>query len=515
MQYDEWLLSAHSTSLEVLKEAEGVDESCLTCHSTDFTWTANLIEKMGDEAGRDPITPETAQFGVTCASCHNPHLFESQNFMVADTESLCASCHANPPNNIYHPASQIFTGLPLVEGITGDPSPHFAAEDGPDCLTCHLNQIPTHNAGVRTSHTMSPVVPGMIEGVDSCTGCHSDLDPAYLGEFMTSQQAKVAANMALVQQSITQDSPAWVRNAAAVVAYDGSNGLHNTAYINKLVDALLVETGAVAVDPISQPIPAQSPDECLECHQDTHRDWQGSPHANASQNADFLTEFADQGRPNYCMSCHASGYDPSTGTYAFEGVVCTTCHQTVAGEHPPAPLTPGDSSALCGQCHSGAHAPSYNEWLVSDHRAAGIDCVDCHTPHDNGLVLGDVNASCGDCHQSAMQDQVHMTEDLTCVDCHMGIKTTEGGIHVVSTGHTMQIDPGICSDCHGDIHALTRDETSGQLVDLREADKLQAEIADLQTEADNNLNTGVVGGALGMVMIGMMLTVLLRFRRVL
>ena len=79
-----------------------------------------------------------------------------------------------------------------------------------------------------------------------------------------------------------------------------------------------------------------------------------------------------------------------------------------AAEHPPAPMPLASASSDCGRCHSGEHAPEYGEWLVSGHSDFNVDCVDCHTPHDNSLRLGDVNATCSDCHSEAMNDEVHM-----------------------------------------------------------------------------------------------------------
>ena len=214
-----------------------------------------------------------------------------------------------------------------------------------------------------------------------------------------------------------------------------------------------------------------------------------------------MQEFAIQGRPNYCMSCHASGYDANTGAHALEGVVCTTCHLIEAGaEHPPAPVDKAAASSDCGRCHSGAHAPTYDEWLVSDHKRAGIDCVDCHTPHDNGLLLGDVNATCGDCHAEALVDDIHMGEDMTCVDCHMSREVNRNGSIVRTTGHTMSIDPSTCAECHGNTHLLSvremdRTEDAGQVEDLEQ------EIDDLEESSEQDRNSAIIGGALGAVIL--------------
>jgi hypothetical protein len=263
-------------------------------------------------------------------------------------------------------------------------------------------------------------------------------------------------------------------------------------------------------------VPVQDPTTCAECHRDEMRTWQASPHANSSLNDNFLQEFGSQGRPSYCLSCHASGYNAETGDYQFEGVVCGRCHvATSEGEHPPAPISVADAPALCGQCHSGAHAPTYDEWLVSDHSVAGVDCVDCHTPHDNGLVLGDVNTTCGDCHQSAVTDEIHMGADMTCVDCHLTRRMTEGSVHVLTTGHTMAIDPSVCAECHGNTHLLNAEDFNRSPEEIAEVTELREEITRLEDVASENRYSSIIGGALGMMVLLAVLYLLNRLRRLL
>jgi predicted CXXCH cytochrome family protein len=216
------------------------------------------------------------------------------------------------------------------------------------------------------------------------------------------------------------------------------------------------------------------------------------------------------------MNCHASGYNPDTNTYAFEGIVCSSCHKlTTEAEHPPAPVDIGDASTVCGQCHSGAHAPTYDEWLVSDHKKAGVDCVDCHTPHNNGLLRGEVNATCADCHQETLVDEVHMNQEMTCVDCHMNRRTTENGIHVVSTGHTMSIDPAVCSECHGNIHELSVKESHRPAEETSQIENLETKVTDLAKQAEDNRNSGIIGGALGMLILVIALALVMRLRTLL
>jgi formate-dependent nitrite reductase cytochrome c552 subunit len=258
----------------------------------------------------------------------------------------------------------------------------------------------------------------------------------------------------------------------------------------------------------------EDPQDCAECHADEHREWQSSPHANASLSQTFQQQYAASGRPSYCMRCHASGYDPRTEQYVFEGVVCSNCHYPTAGTgHPPGPVEIAIDSQVCGRCHSGEHSPTYDEWLVSAHSAVGIDCADCHTSHNNGLILGNVNETCGSCHEEALVDEIHMGDDMTCVDCHMARVTNAGGVQVISTGHSMNIDPGVCADCHGNTHLLSSDGTLLSDETHTQLAALEAEVTRLEETASQNLNSGIVGGALGALVLALIIFLTIRLGR--
>lgn len=527
MQFNEWLESGHANALTVLQDGEAeVQPECLSCHSSDYRQNQAWITAIesGEREGDLPevLTIETAQYGVTCTTCHGLHVETEEDFMlVASADELCAECHQNTDltEGLHHPVVEMYQGLPLVEGIAGKPGSHFTSEEGPTCTTCHMTEVPASD-GTRTSHALSVVMPnGDVNlDTDSCTSCHDDLSPEYMASFITQTQEETKHRIMVAQSAIENlvEVPTWINEALTFVENDGSYGVHNYAYTDTLLDAVEVELNLVQFN-FATSISAEEfrdPTECEECHTDEYRQWQASPHAMASLGDNFLTQFAEQGSPTYCMNCHASGYNPDTDMYSHEGVTCNSCHtNATASEHPPGPITNGSDSEVCGQCHSGAHAPTYNEWLVSDHEAAGVDCTDCHTPHNNGLILGDVNSTCGDCHVDATHDEVHMGEDMTCVDCHMGHETTEDGIFLVSTGHSMAVEPAVCSECHGNIHELTLGETDLTEEEIDRIADLEDEVESLQDEADNNLNSGAIGGALGMVIVFMALFIFFRFRK--
>jgi predicted CXXCH cytochrome family protein len=527
MQYNEWLLSGHGTALDDLRGIPEANDNCLQCHSADYRLTEAIIAEYANDTrdGEPPasLTLETAQWGVTCIACHAPHLAsDTEFFLIEDANTLCLDCHTQSPDApaIHHPVRQMFEGVALIEGIAPVASSHYTDENGPDCLTCHMPEVPIDHQE-RTSHTFQLVLPdGQLNiEFDSCTGCHTDISQRYMQSFVQRSQQKIRDRLEAAHTAIEKRNGVeiWVLEALDFVESDGSFGVHNYAYASALLDAVERELNVV---PFTSTLPNLSdvpvnPTECQECHQEEYRHWQNSIHANSSLNVNFISEHAAQGNPSFCLMCHASGLNEATGSYAYEGVVCTSCHKlSETAKHPPGPVNTGRISETCGQCHSGAHAPTYNEWLNSDHKDAGVDCVDCHTPHDNGLVLETINDTCGDCHVEAMVDEVHMGEDMDCVDCHMNRLVANDGIHVLRTGHTMSVETETCSECHGDIHllALGTQDTLPR-VQISRVNELEKEVEALHEESRNNRNYGAIGGALGMAIVFGVLIILIRLRR--
>jgi hypothetical protein len=577
-QYNEWLKSGHATSLTSVLESEFADDSCLRCHAAP----PDATDLTADTA----LTLETAQYGVTCVACHNPHPSESVPqqppsigdsssddklpnphttdligaddgkrdqgtdgdteeepvyaeeplpylLQAEDTYALCITCHngQTPEGDMllvggagHHPVQEMYEGQAMIDSIDGVVSGHFAAENGPECIDCHMPHTATIGEfGELRSHTLEVSLPENSDQSSSCNGCHSDLSPGYLQRFVADMQTETSERLHEIEFILNDrpDTEQWITDTINFVVGDGSLGVHNYAYTDALlneVEIALRMTNATNGNGNGTSyvnyLDLEDPATCEECHRDETHDWEGSPHANSSMSEHFLADFASQGRPTYCMSCHASGYNPETNTYAYEGVVCSRCHTLATeSEHPPAPVEIADTPELCGQCHSGAHAPTYDEWLVSDHNVAGVDCIDCHTPHNNGLILGDVNSTCGDCHQEALVDDIHMGDDMTCVDCHMTRRTTGEHGHVLTTGHTMAIDPGVCSECHGNTHLLSAEDYNRTPEEIAGVQELEAEIAQLEDIADENRYANIVGGALGMLVMMIGLYLLNRLRK--
>jgi predicted CXXCH cytochrome family protein len=279
MQFNESLLSAHSTALASIQESEFADDSCLQCHSGDYRWTQALMalfdsgELEGDPPA--PVTLETAQFGITCVNCHDPHPEDEMTMPFAgDVYGLCTDCHANPAEGdiIHHPAREMYEGITLVSEVEGIPSAHFTEEDGPRCATCHMPDVPVENAGVRNSHRWTPILPGSTEVLqDSCTTCHTDyVDVSGMQQLVEDIQTSTQTRLEAAQAALTDASPDWVDAALQFVEGDGSLGIHNYPYTEALLKAAEEELD-LAPTPVAEavvdalrnatPVPTESADD--------------------------------------------------------------------------------------------------------------------------------------------------------------------------------------------------------------------------------------------------------------
>ena len=68
----------------------------------------------------------------------------------------------------------------------------------------------------------------------------------------------------------------------------------------------------------TQPEPQTPP--CVACHTEFASEWKDGPHGQASTDPVFLNEWNSQGQPGACLVCHATNYDPATGTWLEDGV---------------------------------------------------------------------------------------------------------------------------------------------------------------------------------------------------
>ena len=254
MQYNEWMNSAHATSLTTLRDSQAADDSCLTCHSADYAYTARLTAAVeaGNREGAAPpaATLENAQYGVTCSSCHNPHTESGlEANMVQPAYSLCISCHSNSgvQEGIHHPVREMFEGTRIISTINPETGVHFITDGGPTCTTCHAASVPV-DSGIRVSHGLNPITPGVVVTQpmleDSCSGCHGDeASPELLQKLIEDIQSNTRERIDTARAAVTAATPSWVTQALDFVEGDGSLGIHNYAYSDAVLDEVYEQLG--------------------------------------------------------------------------------------------------------------------------------------------------------------------------------------------------------------------------------------------------------------------------------
>jgi hypothetical protein len=171
---------------------------------------------------------------------------------------------------------------------------------------------------------------------------------------------------------------------------------------------------------------------CQGCHAggaggDQYTTWAASPHAGAWHTLEDI----GQERNASCLPCHTvgsqglnadpdldnGGYD-ETAVARLYGVQCENCHGP-GSQHPTdfSSVQVTLNASLCGDCHNGAHHPTYDEWLSSPHSgvveepAGRATCVKCH---NGAYASGYLDNPTGFSNPAAVDSVI----GITCAVCH-------------------------------------------------------------------------------------------------
>jgi predicted CXXCH cytochrome family protein len=218
---------------------------------------------------------------------------------------------------------------------------------------------------------------------------------------------------------------------------------------------------AQAQDPTPTDPGPQSP-PCVSCHTEFAKEWQDGPHGEATTDSVFLKEWANQGQPGACLVCHATDYDPATGTWKESGVACESCHGPLVEGHPKEPMPVDRSPDLCARCHSDARF-GWQDWQGSAHYQRGMNCTTCHDPHsaslkvvvprDGSAQYTDASQLCITCHKDVSMNfpySVHQKQGITCINCHViHSETSSPDAHAVPD-HSFKANLDSCNACHLD-----------------------------------------------------------------
>lgn len=300
--------------------------------------------------------------------------------------------------------------------------------------------------------------------------------------------------------------------------------------------AVLILTAGVLAAESAQYVGSKT---CAVCHSQQYKDWQSSLHSKMVQDpkvpgaivGDFSTNekfkpedvlytvgvrtqyyVARQGNDivylplgyntetrqwvprsgswlNACASCHTTGYNKETKTWAELGIACEACHgpgSLHASSGDKTKIISSPSNDLCASCHggerqvgqmaeSGKHLNIFKEQIEkSDHYSDS--CLKCHSatyilaPENAKPTLADFKTGalkgdrygitcvvCHDPHKRAEEAQLRKSPQETCTQCHTAEegpvpRHTQKQIAEGIWGKDVPVTPSPkvakCVDCH-------------------------------------------------------------------
>jgi predicted CXXCH cytochrome family protein len=226
-EYEVWAATAHPNSINAVKESDHGSEDCLHCMSADYRWDETL-------------TVETAQYGVTCLACHDPHETAGDAMpAIDDVAALCKDCHnahveegmaAEPGTTMRHAVKEMMEAYGAVDA-EGTVSPHDAS-----CTLCHADG----------GHEFIPTQA-------SCDGCHGGA--AVIEESGKAVRDFIAAN--IETEGLSDKWPAAYTNLTMLNS-DDSGGIHNPAYAAAIVAATEAQLAAEPLEVVEEE-PAEEP----------------------------------------------------------------------------------------------------------------------------------------------------------------------------------------------------------------------------------------------------------------
>jgi hypothetical protein len=276
VQYEEWAtglgnpgMISHGNALTTIKAfipASVIDQGkCLECHSEDYRMSPDNAKPTSAEA----------KYGITCATCHDPHEKGAQASvwnkdrnpqLKAPRQDLCVECHnaelgpggiAAAGSEVHHPMKEMMNGTGAIDVAQGSPSVHKGK-----CVQCHM--VPTGYeydgaAGTAGNHVFAIITPDeaatqttttatgdQVMPYSSCTTCHSrpgDEQATWLQSTLDDRQAAmhewddqvtVALGAAAVRLGFTgADDAAKIANAnEALNAKKTAGGTWNASQLN-------------------------------------------------------------------------------------------------------------------------------------------------------------------------------------------------------------------------------------------------------------------------------------------
>ena len=498
------LTGAHTTVDCIECHANGYENTptaCASCHTADFTQTANPNH-------------QALGFSTNCAACHTtapdwmPATMANHNdFYIlqgahAAIANDCAACH----NGDYNNTPTTCFGCHVDDyNQTTNPN-HQAAQFPTDCASCHME---TNWDATTFDHDGQyfPIYSGAHNGEWSqCTDCHSN--PSNYAEVSctnchtnpeTNNQhigvtGYVYNNSACLACHPTGDATNIFNHNLTMFPLTGAHttveciACHANGYQGTPTDCAACHTTDFnqTANPNHQALGFST--NCAACHT-TAPDWMPATFAN--HNDYYVLQGAHAAIANDCAACHNGNYNntPSTcfGCHAADynqttdpnhqanqyPTDCTVCHTQTAWspsnfDHNATqfPLTGAHTSVDCAACHangyqgtptacSACHTTDFNQTANPNHNALGFstNCAACHTTapdwmpatfanHNDYYVLQGAHAAiandCAACHNGN-----YINTPSTCFGCHAADYNQATNPNHQSAGF-----PTDCAACH-------------------------------------------------------------------
>ncbi len=282
-----------------------------------------------------PLLSSTKYNGVqSCLICHgdeyvdwsvtpHAHAFETLQIKGEETNLDCIGCHTLGLND-----SKGFAPTKLKNGKTVGITPEPL--QNVQCESCH---------GIGGAHVSTPHTTEEMQ--KNCLSCHTE------------------------KFSLHFDFAERIKK----VNHSEKNKILNMNADERV--ALLEKVSKNPHDLFGSKMKYVGSDKCMECHTDTHKNWQGSAHAKAFE----TLKSQDKTTDTNCLKCHTVGYGQPGGYQesvapAFEGVGCESCHGPgevhVQSKKKEDIRSLGDDcpfcviEQICLSCHDAKNDPDFN-----------------------------------------------------------------------------------------------------------------------------------------------------------
>jgi predicted CXXCH cytochrome family protein len=363
-------------------------------------------------------TPTPDNRSVTCRTCHDPHLGRTANFLRAQNDTLCTSCHST--QTMAGSGKHDFSPRPELKNARGQ-----TAADAGKCGFCHAVHAPAGPV-MWVATTQPPSTPDAL-----CTQCHREGGLA--GKMPRTRTAHPTGPKVRPTTRATVALPLYNTN--------GSQSANGAVACASCHDAHADSSRSASMLRVSGP----ASELCAKCHGE-NATMAGGPH-----DARGRKDFPNTGpTDDLCTSCHRPhGDDPAKQGFAFvptrdlrkADAACVTCHAQQA-------WTTDDPPARGRSLHP-TTVPSQHAAVAADlplidtgNGNASIACKTCHDPH----------APAGT--PKLVRFATRQTTATLCVRCHPAVEPLERSMHATdavrpTTRHTATT----CGPCHA-VHAV-------------------------------------------------------------